>query len=281
MSKVFDEMMRFKNRGESCILVTVVEKKGDGPVEIGKKMVVSETGEAFGTVGGGQIEYVARENCKELLKKRESFLEKYSLTGGKLVEDTTTLKMICGGIVTLFYEYIGVKNNIYIFGAGHVGQALTNVLNKMNYHITVVDDRKAVYEAFSGANLKVHKSFTDFIVEDGIKSDSMIVVCTPSHEHDYNVINKVIELGIKPVYMGMLCSPEKLMDYLKMTYEKFGEDINLKNFYSPIGLDTGGGSPEEIAISIAAEILALGYNKTGHKHMRESIKNAKYRYWED
>jgi len=67
--------MRFKNNGESCILVTVVEKKGDGPVEVGKKMVVSETGEAFGTVGGVQIEYVARANCKGLLKKRESFME--------------------------------------------------------------------------------------------------------------------------------------------------------------------------------------------------------------
>ena len=127
----------------------------------------------------------------------------------------------------------------------------------------------------------MHKSFVDYIVEDGIKENSMIVVCTPSHEHDYNVINKVIELNINPTYMGMLCSPEKLMDYLKTTYAQFGKDINLKNFYSPIGLDTGGGSPEEIAISIAAEILALGYDKKGHKHMRESIKNAKYRYWED
>ncbi len=281
MSKVFDEMMRFKNRGEACILVTVVDKKGDGPVEIGKKMVVSESGIAYGTVGGGQIEYVARENCKTLLKKRESLLEKYSLNGGEFVEDAKALTMVCGGIVTLFYEFVGVKNHIYIFGAGHVGQALTNVLNKMNYHITVIDERKSVYDAFSGANVKVHKSFVDYIIEDGIKEGSYIVVCTPSHEHDYNVINKVIELKINPKYMGMLCSPEKLMDYLKTTHEQFGENINLKNFYSPIGLDTGGGSPEEIAISIAAEILAIGYGKEGHNHMRESIKNAKYRYWED
>ena len=281
MSKVFDEMLRFKNNGESCILVTVVDKLGDGPVEIGKKMVVSETGKAFGTVGGGEIEYIARENCKELLKKRESLMEKYSLKGEKLVDDAIALSMVCGGIVTLFYEFIGVKNNIYIFGAGHVGQALTNVLNKMNYHITVIDDRKSVYDAFTGANVKVHKSFVDFIVEDGIKENSMIVVCTPSHEHDYNVINKVIELKIYPKYIGMLCSPEKLMNYLKITYEQFGENVDLKNFYSPIGLNTGGGSPEEIAISIASEILAIGYEKKGHNHMRESIKNAKYRYWED
>ncbi len=281
MSKVFDTMMRFKNNGESCVLVTVVEEKGDSPVEVGKKMVVSETGEAFGTVGGGQLEYVARENCKILLKKRESMIKKYSLTGGNAVEGTETLTMVCGGIVTLFYEFIGVKDNIYIFGAGHVGQALTNVLNKMNYHITVIDERKVVYDAFTGANVKVHKTFVDFIVEDGIKENSMIIVCTPSHEHDYNVINKVLELNINPKYMGMLCSPDKLIDYLKTTYEKFGKEVNLKNFYSPIGLDIGGGSPEEIAISIAAEILAVGYNKKEHKHMREMIKNVKYRYWED
>ena len=77
----------------------------------------------------------------------------------------------------------------------------------------------------------------------------------------------------------MLCSPKKLQEYLDITYQKFGKDIDLSNFYSPIGLDTGGGSPEEIAISIASEILVVSNNKQGHNHMREAQAHDSYRYW--
>ncbi|MBN2605378.1 MAG: XdhC family protein, partial [Bacilli bacterium] len=255
MSQVFDELIKYKNQGIKAVLVTVIDKKGDGPVEVGKKMVVNEYNQAFGTVGGGALEYYAREHCKEVLKSRNSYSERYLLNEGKVIKDAVSLPMVCGGVVTLFYEYVGAKDYIYIFGAGHVGQALCNILKTMNYHVTVIDDRKEVYESFTGADVKVNKPFVQFIEEEGIKDDSFIVVCTPSHQHDYNVIDKVIERKINHKYMGMLCSPDKLQSYLEKTYDKFGKDIDLSNFYSPIGLDLGGGSPEEIAISITAEIL--------------------------
>jgi len=281
MSQVFDELIKYKNQGLQAVLVTVIEKKGDGPVEVGKKMVVNELNQAFGTVGGGALEYYAREHCKEVLKTRNSYSERYLLNEGKVIKDAVSLPMVCGGVVTLFYEYVGAKDYIYIFGAGHVGQALCNVLKTMNYHVTVIDDRTEVYDAFTGADVKINKPFVQFIEEDGIKNDALIVVCTPSHKHDYNVIDKVIELDIKPKYMGMLCSPDKLKSYLEKTYEKFGKNIDLSNFYSPIGLDLGGGSPAEIAISITAEILSIGYQKDGHKHMREAMNRDSFHYWKN
>ncbi len=67
----------------------------------------------------------------------------------------------------------------------------------------------------------------------------------------------------------MLCSPAKLKAYLKTTYETFGKDVDLSNLYAPVGLDLGGGSPEEIAVSIVSEILTVYHGKTGHRHMRE------------
>ena len=94
------------------------------------------------------------------------------------------------------------------------------------------------------------------------------------------MINKVIELNISPKYMGMLCSPEKLDEYLESTYKRFGKDIDLSYFYSPIGLDLGGGSPEEIAISISAEILAVSHDKKNHSHMR-SVFSDKNHYWKN
>jgi len=86
-------------------------------------------------------------------------------------------------------------------------------------------------------------------------------------------LDKILESKIKPKYFGMLCSKKKITDYLAKVYEKYGKDIDLSNFYSPIGLPTGGDSPEEVAISIAGEILSVFYNKANiNSHMRDLTK---------
>jgi xanthine dehydrogenase accessory factor len=266
--------------GIDMVLVTAIQKEGEGPVEVGKKLLVVETGEFFGTVGGGALEHYAIEKAKKLLKTRSHLTEKYLLDKGKVTPEAKTLPMVCGGIVTLFYEFLGVKNFVYIFGAGHVGQALVHVLKPLNFHLTVIDERKEIVDAFKGGDVVHHQHFAEFIEEKKIKDNSFVVVCTPSHTYDYHVINKIIELNLKPKYIGMLCSADKLKIYLDETYKKFGKDINLSHFYSPIGLDLGGGSPEDIAISIAAEILAIHFGKKDQKHMRETIDD-NHRYWEN
>ena len=276
---IYEQTHHYMKKGTPVVVVSVTEKKGEGPVEIGKKMLVLKDNVAFGTVGGGALEYTARDYCQTVLENKKSESISYLLNEGSLVDDATTLDMACGGKVTLFYEYIGPSEYIYIFGAGHCGQALSNVLDTLNYHVTVIDDRLEVINQFKGGDDVIHSPFAKYIEDYGLKEDSFVVVATPSHKEDYNVINKVISKQIKLKYIGMLCSNKKLIDYLEKTYEMFGKDIDLSNFYSPIGLDTGGGSPEEIAISIASEILAVSNGKLNHNHMRET--NVKYRYWED
>ncbi len=278
---IYNKITEYNQKGIPLIIVSVVEKSGDGPVEVGKKMIVTKDDHAFGTVGGGALEYNARELCKDLLKSRKSIMKTYLLNEGKVVENMETLPMTCGGVVKLFFEYIGPKEFIYIFGAGHVGQALTNILKTMNFHVTVVDEREAVINQFIGGDKVVNMPFVEYIEKKGLEENSFVVVCTPSHKHDYNVINKVIEKQIALKYIGMLCSTEKLKDYLGKTYQLHGKKIDLSNFYSPIGLDLGGGSPEEIAISITSEILAISHKKQGHLHMREALNDGNNRYWEN
>ncbi|MDT8336189.1 MAG: XdhC/CoxI family protein [Candidatus Izemoplasmatales bacterium] len=277
---IFKLINEYKQKNIALIAVTAVEKEGAGPVEVGKKMIVLPDGNSIGTVGGGAIEFYAQKKSKELLEKRESLLETYVLDEGKVMPESKTLPMVCGGVVTLFYEYIGPKATIYIFGGGHVGQALVNVLKTMNFHVTVIDKRKDIIDKITNADVLANEAFVPFIEKDIIKDGDYIIVCTPSHRYDYHVINKILEKKIKPRYLGMLCSPDKIRGYLKSTYETFGKDIDLSFFYSPIGLDIGGMTPEEIAISISAEILAISYDKTGHKHMRE-ILDGKDCYWKD
>ena len=276
MADIYEKINEYRRLGKDLVLVTVTEKEGMGPADVGKKMLVTEDGEAFGTVGGGAIEFYAREKCKEVVKARKSFSEKYLLCGREVYvdDDKVVLPMACGGKATLFYEFVGPKQYVYIFGAGHCGAALARVLKPLNFHITIIDDRQMVIDALDdSADIKVCMGFVDYIEKYGLKDNRYIVVCTPSHTADYHVLNKILEKNIKPSYFGMLCSKKKIGEYMEKAYEQYGKEIDLEKFYSPIGLNIGGNSPEEIAISISAEILSVFYEKEKlNSHLRETLE---------
>lgn len=278
MLDIYEKIVAYKNQNIDLVLVTVIEKQGEGPADVGKKMLFVSEAETYGTVGGGSLEGYAKKRCKDVLQARTHLSERYALNQDKMVEDAKLLPMACGGIVTLFYEFIGVRNYVYIFGGGHVGAAICRVLKPLNFHLTLIDERPHIVEEFSEAHVKVKAKFSDYISDHGIKENSFVIVCTPSHEQDYHVINKIIELNQHPKYVGMLCSNEKLRQYLDAVYKAHGRDIDLSYFYAPIGLELGGGAPEDIAISIASEILALHHDIKNIRHMRERIDD-QHRYW--
>lgn len=251
------------------VVVTAISKQGEGPVEVGKKMIVTAD-KTIGTVGGGALEHEAITKARTLLSLRTHDSETYVLNEGGAQKKGKTLPMVCGGVVTLFFEFIGVKNHITVFGAGHVGKALVTALHPLGFAVTVIDDRIELLHEIKDADHLVNLPFVEAIDKVRIREGSYVVICTPSHTHDYHVINKILKDQLKPVYIGMLCSPTKLRSYLQTTYETFGTDVDLSNLYAPVGLDLGGGSPEEIAVSIVAEILAVFYQKTGHRHMKEN-----------
>ncbi len=272
MVDIYSKINDYRKLGKDLVLVTVTEKEGMGPADVGKKMLVTSD-EAFGTVGGGAIEFYAREKAKEVLKERKSFSEKYLLCGKEVYPDVkgVELPMVCGGHATLFYEFVGPKQYVYIFGAGHCGEALAKTLKPLGFHVTIIDERDYVIDQLDdSADIKVVSGFVDFIEKQGLKDNAYIVVCTPSHTHDYHVLNKILEKKYHPAYFGMLCSKKKIAEYLEKAYQEFGKDIDLKNFYSPIGLNIGGNSPEEIAISISGEMLSVYYGKSElNAHLRD------------
>ena len=273
MADIYKQLDELRKTGKDGVIVTVTEKSGMGPADVGKKMLVTEDNVCYGTIGGGAIEYYAQKKCAEVIANRLSFSEKYILDDRGIHADdgSVVLPMACGGKVTLFYEFIGPKQYVYIFGAGHCGAALARVLKPLGFYIVIIDDRKDIINQLDdSADEKINEGFVEYIEKHGIKDNRYIVVSTPSHIHDFNVLDKIFELKINPQYFGMLCSKKKIADYLARIHEKYGADINLKNFYSPIGLQLGGDSPEEVAISIAAEILSIYYKKDDiNSHMRD------------
>ena len=275
MSDIYQKLTELRAQGKDAVLVTVTEKEGMGPADVGKKMLVTENNDAFGTVGGGAIEYFAREKCKEILKTRQSFSEKYCLMDKEIKVDdgSVILPMACGGKASLFYEFLGPKQYVYIFGAGHCGAALAKLLKPLGFYTIIIDHRADVIAKLDdSANMKVNEGFVEYIQKHGIPDNRYIVVGTPSHVYDFDVLDTILQLQIKPKYFGMLCSKKKIADYLEKAYKIHGKDIDLSNFYSPIGLQTGGDSPEEVAISIASEILSVYFGKSEiNSHMRDNV----------
>lgn len=280
MIDIYEKINKFRLEGKDLVLVTVTEKEGNGPADVGKKMLVSENGEAFGTIGGGAIEHYAKTKAKEVFTKRVSCSEKYVLNDKDVALDKgeVNLKMACGGKCTLFYEFLGPKQHVYIFGAGHCGAALAKQLRNLDFFVTIIDYRKELIDSLDdSANVKVIEDFAKYIEKNPNLNNKYIVVSSPSHTYDFAILDKIFELKIKPAYFGMLCSTKKIKDYLERLYAKYGKNLDLSNFYSPIGLNLGGDSPEEVAISISSEILSHFYGKDDKKsHMREKSEE---KYW--
>ena len=269
MKKLYKEIFELHQGMISGVIITVVKTEGSGPSKTGTKMIVYSSGETLGTVGGGTIEMLAIEKAKSIFKTEENELVKYDLD-----DDTNGQKtnMICGGNATLFYEYFAPKNHIYIFGAGHIGKELVYHLKDLDYFITVIDNRKDVLEGIGGADKKIFGKFKDALSDQEVLPNSYFIIATYEHNYDSIVLNKIYKSDWKPKYIGMVSSRNKK----EIIYNKLRSEVSnpdLSYCYLPVGLDIGGTTPAEIAISIISEIQTIRYGKMGH-HLRDT-KNKK------
>jgi len=264
---VLKEVIRLREEGKEGVLITVVEKIGSGPSRVGDKMLVKPDGSKLGTVGGGTLEQIAVKRALSILKEKKNLLEKYDLSG-EGDKGAVRSSMLCGGNVSLFYEYIGTGPRVYIFGAGHVGKALVYHLRKLNYFITVIDSRKDILEDLEGAHKKILTGYEKAIEDIEIPEGSFFVITTHSHVTDYTVLKKIYEADGKPCYIGLVASPNKASTLVKRLRSELKKDIDLNILYTPVGLDIGGETPHEIAISIISEMQAVRYGKSGHHHLK-------------
>ncbi|MDF2519667.1 MAG: uncharacterized protein K0R84_295 [Clostridia bacterium] len=264
---IFEEVCEMKKRGEAGVLITVVEKAGDGPSAVGKKLLLVRSGKTTGTVGGGELELMAVEKAKELMKEKKSQLQSYDFSNKQSAENSISLNMLCGGKVTLFFEYIAAAPTVYIFGMGHVGRHLASLLCELDYNLVLTDDRENLdieqyknYRSYRG-------DYAEIIDSMDFADESYIVVCAYSHEIEYQVLKALYNKGCTTKYIGLLASKNKAEQILSRLEEELGYQPDFSMLYAPIGLDIGGKAPEEAAMSIAAELQAIRYGRMGNKHM--------------
>lgn len=264
MKSLYMELLDLAEGGISGVLVTVIAKEGSGPAATGTKMIVYSDGKISGTVGGGGIEKLAIEKALSLFESRQNTIEKYTMDDTGKGTDTG---MACGGTATLFFEYFAPKKYVYIFGAGHIGRALTYHLKQLNYHICLIDDREDVLEDVPDADEKIHSPFVDALNNKSVEKDAFFIIATYQHKYDAVVLHKIYGSNWRPKYVGLVSSRTKKK---RMTEELLSlyPNVDLKGYYTPAGLNTGGTLPHEIAISIIAEMQTVANGKD-IKHLRD------------
>ncbi len=240
-------------------LVTVTTKAGSGPRDSGSMMIVNRHGELLdGTIGGGGIEERAKKDAANCIKNNTSKSFHYELT---LKDTKDSLHMACGGIMDVFVKVFKRNDALIVFGAGHIGLKLCDFAKALGYHVTIVDERQeyANIERFPHADRVLAGEFTELIEGMHIDDATSIVIVTHGHEHDLDALRSVVKKGAR--YVGVIGSRSKLRHCYGELLKEGITQSEIDKIHGPIGLDIGGDTPAEIALSIMAEVQALKFGK--------------------
>lgn len=260
---IFEKASELIKQNKSFVIASVIKTEGSTPGKVGFKMIVEDENKTFGTVGGGEIEREVIDEALRRMKSKENGIVEYLLSGDAPVkEEAKVLSMSCSGRCWIFYEVFGNKPVVYVFGGGHVGQALLKQLSLLNYHKILIDNRPefANKEVNPYADEIILSDYSEYANSFNPTENAFIVVMTHGHSHDFDIIQHIYARNLKVRYIGVIASKAKAQKLKNQIREIFG-DVDLSNLHSPIGLDIGGETPQEIALSIAAEIQAELYKK--------------------
>ncbi len=242
-----------QSRGKEFVLATIVEGASGSPGKAGFKLIYLPDGKTNGTLGGGKLEFDSIAICKETLKTKVNSLSSFELTEDKL-------GMACGGKVKIFFEYFAPMKIFYLFGCGHLCQALSPILSTLGFKLVAIDNRRdyAVKERLPFVDEVVCEDYVEFLDKLQIQDNDAVAIFTHGHSHDHEIVEKIYSKGFDGKYIGLIGAAGKVATSLRKLNIKKGDPF-LKKFYSPIGLNIAETTTAEIAVAIAAEVLAV-YN---------------------
>ena len=233
-------------------LISVIKCLGSSPCKEGAKMIVREDGEFWGTVGGGRLEFMLLDFAADAIKK--GTFQRHEVTLGP------ELNQCCGGVVELTIEVMNKEPVLYLFGAGHIGQELCKVLEGTKFKVVLIDEREAWFDKletpFSGTYISDINALLD--TDKPREGMDYALIMTHSHTLDYDLLEKLIPRKLK--FLGLIGSKSKRQRFHnQLIREGISEGMN--QVKCPIGLDIGGTSPKEIAISAAAGLMKIHYER--------------------
>ena len=260
---LFEEIVRMRRAGQRGALATIVHTNGSIPSYESSRMLVREDGSSLGTVGGGCVEADVWAAAREVIQKEAPRKLVFNLNN----EATYDNGLICGGTVEIFVEPILPQPILYLFGGGHVSTAVAKAAHTVGFGIAVIDDREAFAntERFPMAQ-EVFTSYDDAFEKLRPNSSAFLVIVTRGHKEDMRVLAWAVRTPAR--YVGMIGSRRKVLSVYK-ALEKEGYSMEeFERVFAPMGIEIGALSPEEIAISIVAELVAVRRNTSSLAHKK-------------
>lgn len=251
---IYQKIVELQEKQIPSALVTVLNTKGSVPREAGTKMIVLESGKIFGTIGGSSVEVRVIDEAITAIQSQKICIVKHDLFD----EEEKDTGMVCGGTMEFLIEPLAAGEKLYVFGGGHVALPVVQLAAKVGFSVTVIDDRSefSAADRFPEANQCIQTQPGKYAKEVELTDRDYVVIVTPGHKDDYAVLRGVIKKPSK--YMGMIGSKVKRDEiYEKLrTNDGITEDA-LNKVHCPIGLEIGSETPEEIAVSIVAELIKV------------------------
>jgi len=253
MTDIYQEIVGIRAEGGEAALVTIVSAAGSTPREEGAKMLVKTDGSILGTIGGGSLESRVIEEAIKVIGQGKPKRLHISMTAKEVEAEG----MLCGGEVEVFIEPILTPPTLYIFGGGHISLPLARMGKLLGFKIAVIDDRAEFANAdrFPEADSILAGDFAKVFPRLKIDKSSYIVIVTRNHQYDDMVLEWAV--GTKAKYIGMIGSKAKTKAVFSHLLTKGITKERLDRVHAPIGLEIKAQTPEEIAVSILAEIIKV------------------------
>ena len=262
---LFEEVVKLRRAGQRGALATIVHTNGSIPSYESSRMLVREDGSIAGTIGGGCVEAEVWAAAKEVMSAEAPRKMTFSLNNDANYDNG----LICGGTLEIFVEPILPQPVLYIFGGGHVSIALANAAYAAGFAIGVIDDREsfANRERFPMAQ-EIHTSFEEAFAKIKPTAATYMVIVTRGHKDDMRVLGWAV--GTSPRYIGMIGSKRKVLSVYRALEKDGVAPEKFAGVHAPMGLDIGALTPEEIAVSITAELIAVrrGAKNLSHKAVK-------------
>ncbi|HEY2461476.1 MAG TPA: XdhC/CoxI family protein [Candidatus Acidoferrum sp.] len=260
---LFEEIVRMRRAGQRGALATIVHTNGSIPSYESSRMLIREDGTIAGTIGGGCVEAEVWAAAREVMAKESPRKMVFNLNN----EATYDNGLICGGTVEIFVEPILPQPMLYLFGGGHVSMAVAKAASAAGFGIGIVDDREAFANAqrFPMAQ-DVFTSYEKAYEKIQPNASTYLVIVTRGHKEDMRVLAWAVRTDAR--YVGMIGSKRKVISVYKALEKEGYRAEEFERVFAPMGLDIGALSPEEIAISIVAELIAVRRNATSASHKK-------------
>jgi xanthine dehydrogenase accessory factor len=260
---IFEEVVRMRHAGERGALATIVHTNGSIPSYESSRMLVRDDGSIVGTVGGGCVEAEVWAAAKEVIASEQPRKMIFNLNQDAQYD----AGLICGGTLEIFVEPILPQPVLYIFGGGHVSTAVAPLAHQAGFKIVIVEDR----EAFANAErfpmaTEIYTSYDEAFEKIQPNSSTYLLIVTRGHSGDMRVLAWAVGTearGFTPRYIGMMGSKRKVIAVYKALEKEGVSAAQFERVHAPVGLDIGALTPEEIAVSITAELIAVRRNAVG------------------